>query len=299
MLAVLEALLPVVLVAAYMKRVTTLRRVGREPSAVRQGCFAAGMLLIALTQVTPLGELSTELVWAHMLAHTLVTDQAALLLALGLTGPMLAPIVSAPVLRRLVFVFSPGWALILWVGLIGLWHTPPLYQAAADNAILHFLEHASFLTAGLAVWLTVFGPFPEPKWFNAAARVGFVVVVHLFGMALANAMMFAGEPFYADYATSALARGMDPLSDQGTAGAILMSQGFVVMLGVLGWELLRWARTDSERQALVEFAHEHGVALDDDRAARAARAGRGDLLRQRIESEGAAREAPDSAPAGG
>lgn len=286
----LEALLPVVLIVAYAKRVHTLRAIGRAPSAWRQGSFVAGMILIGLTQVTPLGELSTELVWAHMLAHTLVTDQAALLLALGLTGPMLAPIVSAPGVRRLVFVFSPSWALLLWIGLIGAWHTPALYQAAADNAFLHFLEHASFLGAGLAVWLTVFGPFPEPKWFNAAGRVGFVVVVHLFGMALANAMMFSGTPFYPDYAATALERGLDPLTDQGTAGAILMAQGFVVMLGVLTWELLRWARQDSERQELVEFAEAHGVPLDDERARRAAKAGRGAHLRARIEADAKARE---------
>jgi cytochrome c oxidase assembly factor CtaG len=289
-LILFEALLPVVLMLAYAKRVSTLRRLGREPTGWRQASFAAGMILIALTQVTPLGELSTELVWAHMLAHTLITDQAALLLALGLTGPVLAPIVSAPGIRRLVFIFSPGWALLLWIGLIGLWHTPALYQAAADNAFLHFLEHASFLGAGLAVWLTVFGPFPEPKWFNAGARVGFVVVVHLFGMALANAMMFSGTPFYPDYAASALERGLNPLTDQGTAGAILMAQGFVVMLGVLTWELLKWARQDSERQDLVEFAEAHGVELDDERAARAAKAGRAGALRARIEADAKARE---------
>lgn len=287
---ILEALLPIVLIVAYAKRVNTLRAIGRAPSAARQASFVAGMVLIGLTQVTPLGELSTELVWAHMLAHTLITDQAALFLALGLTGPMLAPIVSAPVIRRLVFVFSPGWALVLWIGLIGAWHTPALYQAAADNAFLHFLEHASFLGAGLAVWLTVFGPFPEPKWFNAAGRVGFVVVVHLFGMALANAMMFSGTPFYPDYAVTALERGLNPLTDQGAAGAILMSQGFIVMLGVLTWELLRWARQDSERQELVEFAEALGVELDDERARRAARAGRTAHLRARLEADAKARE---------
>lgn len=290
MFLLLEALLPVVLIAAYAKRVSTLRRIGRAPSGARQASFVAGMLLIALTQITPLGDISTELVWGHMLAHTLITDQAALLLALGLTGPMLAPIVSAPVLRRLVFIFSPGAALVLWIGLIGLWHTPALYQAAAANPFLHFLEHASFLTAGLAVWLTVFGPFPEPKWFNAAGRVGFVVVVHLFGMALANAMMFSGTPFYPDYAASAIARGVDPLTDQGVAGAILMGQGFVVMLGVLSWELLRWARQDADRQELIELARERGVPLDEERAQRAARAGHAAHMRSRIEAESQARE---------
>jgi cytochrome c oxidase assembly factor CtaG len=291
MIAVLEVVLPLALAIPYVKRVSTLRKIGREPSVARQVSFLSGLVLIAVTQGPPLGELSTELVWAHMLSHTLMTDWAALLLALGLTGPVLGPLVSAPGIRRLTALFHPGAALVLWVVLIGAWHTPPLYQAAADNELLHVLEHASFLGAGLGLWLTVFGPFPQPAWFGGAARVGLVVVVHLFSMALANAMMFSGTPFYPDYAETAAARGVDPLTDQGAAGAILMGMGFTVMLGVLTWELLRWSRQDSERQELLDFAQAEGIELNPERAARAARSGRGDLLRERLLDERDAKEA--------
>lgn len=285
-----EALIPVFLGLVYARRVTKLRDLGREPALWRQLSFAGGLLLIMATEVTPLGELSLELVWAHMVTHTLITDQAALLLALGLTGPVLGPIVSAPVIRRLVVLISPPAALILWVALIGAWHTPALYQAAASNGLAHFLEHSSFLAAGLTVWLTVLGPFPQPAWFGGGARVGFVVVVHLFGMALANAMMFSGTVFYPDYAETALARGMDPLTDQGVAGAILMGQGFAVMLGVLAFELLRWAKQDTERQDLLDYAWMHGLELDEARTERAARAGRTGMLRERLDEELRARD---------
>jgi cytochrome c oxidase assembly factor CtaG len=288
-LAFLEALLPAALIAAYLRRVATLRKLGRAPSGVRQACFVAGMLLIALTQVGPLGELSLELVSAHMVAHTLMTDEAALLLAVGLTGPVLGPVVSKPVIRQLVRLFNPVGALLMWVLAISIWHLPGFYEAAAENPLLHFIQHACFLGAGLGLWLTVFGPFPQPKWFNAAARVGLVVVVHLFNMAIANAFMFSGSTFYEGYAERALLEhGMDPDSDQGIAGGILMAQGFVVMLGVLAYEVLRWAREDSESQELVDFARESGIELDRERAKRAARSGTADVLRKRIEA--AARE---------
>jgi cytochrome c oxidase assembly factor CtaG len=294
MTAVLEALVPAVLIAAYMKRVATLRRLGREPSLGRQVCFVTGMLLLALTQVTPLGELSRELVSAHMLAHTLITDETALLLALGLTGPVLGPLLGVPVLRQLVHLFNPAAVLVLWAVLIGFWHLPGPYEAAAENPLLHIVQHGSFLFAGLGLWLTVFGPFPQPRWFNAGARIGLVVVVHLFNMALSNALMFSGSPFYESYAATAAARGVDPLTDQGIAGGILMAQGFVVMLGVLAWELLRWAREETARQELLDFARERGVELDEERARRAARSGSAQKLRERIEAQAARRPVGDS-----
>lgn len=285
MIALLEALVPALLIAAYMKRVATLRRLGRAPSLVRQACFVGGMLLLALTQVTPLGPLSRELVSAHMLAHTLITDETALLLALGLTGPVLGPLLAAPVLRHLVRLFNPAAVLLLWIGLIGFWHLPGPYEAATQNNLLHIAQHGSFLAAGLGLWLTVFGPFPQPRWFNAGARIGLVVVVHLFNMALANALMFSGTPFYETYVQSAAARGVDPGTDQGIAGGILMAQGFVVMLAVLAWEFLRWAREETARQELLDLARERGVELDEERARRAARSGGAQKLRERIEAQ--------------
>ncbi|HEY8466880.1 MAG TPA: cytochrome c oxidase assembly protein [Solirubrobacterales bacterium] len=288
-MAFVEALLPAALIAAYLRRVATLRKLGREPSGVRQACFVTGMLLLAITQIGPLAELSRDLVSAHMVTHTLATDEASLLIALGLTGPVLGPLVATPVIRQVVRLFSPIGALIAWILAISIWHLPSLYEAAADNPALHFLQHACFIGAGLALWLTVFGPFPQPKWFNGAARVGLVVVVHLFNTVLANAFLFSGETFYEGYAERALAEhGMDPASDQGIAGGILMAQGFVVMLGVLTYEILRWAREESESQELVDLAREAGVELDEERAQRAARAGNAEVLRKRIEA--AARE---------
>jgi putative membrane protein len=266
---------------------------------VRQVCFVTGMLLLALTQITPLGALSRELVSAHMLAHTLITDETTLLLALGLTGPVLGPLLAAPVLRHLVHLFNPAAVLLLWAGLIGFWHLHGPYEAAAQNDLLHIVQHSSFLFAGLGLWLTVFGPFPQPRWFNAGARIGLVVVVHLFNMALANALMFSGTPFYESYVATAEARGVDPLTDQGVAGGILMAQGFVVMLGVLAWELLRWAREETTRQELLDLARERGVELDEERARRAARSGGAQKLRERIEAQGSRPPVRTSGSGGG
>ena len=76
---------------------------------------------------------------------------------------------------------------------------------------------------------------------------------------------------------------IEPLTDQGVAGVIMMVEGGLVTLGTLAWLFLLWAKQDSERQRLVDLAESRGVPLSDARAARAAAAGQGARLEERIE----------------
>ena len=76
-----------------------------------------------------------------------------------------------------------------------------------------------------------------------------------------------------------------------------MIQGGVVMLGVFLWVLIEWARQDTERQELIDFADRLDVPLSEKRAARAAAAGRGSELRERLEQEAARRGARGPEPA--
>ena len=103
-------------------------------------------------------------------------------------------------------------------------------------------------------------------------------------MGLANILMWSGTVLYPVYAEGEQARGVAPLTDQSLAGAILMIQGGVVMLGVFLWVLIQWARQDTERQELIDLAQERGVDLDPERAERAVTAGQSARLRERIEA---------------
>src|SRR5262245_49668438 len=108
-------LLPLLLAAAlYAKRSSTLAARGRPLPLWRQICFAAGLLTIVVALVSPLGHISEELVIAHMGEHLLLGDIATLLLVLGLTGPLLQPILAIPVFDRLRILAHPLVALPLW-----------------------------------------------------------------------------------------------------------------------------------------------------------------------------------------
>src|ERR671927_164657 len=105
--APLEAIPPLIAALLYAKRASTLAARGRPVPAWRQACFASGLLVIGAAIFSPLGHLSEELVLAHMVEHLLIGDIAALLLVLGLTGPLLQPLLGLPVLRHLRVFVNP------------------------------------------------------------------------------------------------------------------------------------------------------------------------------------------------
>jgi len=298
MIAVLEAGIPIALGLAYAYRVMQLSKLGRAPSTIRQIAFLAGLVIIGITSVPPLSTLSGDLVSGHMVTHTLLTDEASLLFAIGLTGPVLGPILSAPGLSWFRKLTHPAAVLALWVITVYFWHIPAMYQAAGGDGVLHLVEHASFLFAGTMLWMTVLGTFPTPSWFGVGQRVALVVVAHLSMMVLANVLMWSGTSYYPEYEATAIEHGFTSISDQSTAGIILMVQGSAIMLSVFFWALLRWARVDTEKQDLLDYARTLGVDLDEERAARAASSGHGANLRRRIEQNAAAAAAGGQGPSG-
>lgn len=276
-------LLPLLIGAAYFIRVTHLAVSNRQPSRTKIACFLGGLALVLVATVGPLDDLADDFVFGHMIQHTMLLDEAALLLAIGLTGPVLGPVLRLPGLRRGRTLMHPVAALGLWIVVMYAWHWPALYQVAEESGFIHFCEHACFLAAGTIMWLALIGPLPKPRWFNNPARAIYAGAVHFSSMGLANILMWSGTVLYPFYDASDRAHGVSPLTDQSLAGAVLMIQGGVVMLCVFFWALLRWAREDTDRQDLVDFAWMRGIELSDQRAAIAAASGRGDELRRRLE----------------
>ncbi len=276
-------LIPVAVVAAlYALRARTLALRGRPVPAWRQLSFASAMLLILVALVSPLAALDDELVWVHMAQHLVLSDLAALLIVLGLTGPLLQPLLATRGLGWLRVLAHPAVALPLWLADLYLWHVPALYQAALSSQAVHALEHACFAGFGIAMWMALVGPLPKPDWFGNGARLIYVIVVRFGGAVLANVLLWAGSPLYPDYAAGEAAHGISPLADQGAAGVVMMIEQGLVTLGLFAWLFFRAAQQSDERQALLDLAAERGVPLDEARAARAVAAGQGERLRERI-----------------
>src|ERR687897_2199377 len=261
--------------AAYFFRSRTLAEEGRPVPVWRIACFAAGIILIAAGLLSPLSHMGGELLLAHMGQHLLIGDIAAGLIVVGLTGPLIQPLLAIDWIDRLRFLAHPLVALPLWAASLYVWHIPALYQAALASESVHALQHMCFIGFGILMWMPLFGPLPKPAWFGIGAKIGYVVGVRFAGTVLGNVFMWANTVFYPDYAPGEADWNISPLTDQSIAGVIMTVEGGFVTLGVLAWLFLLWAKQDTERQRLVDLAQSRGIALSSERAERAVRAGTG------------------------
>jgi putative membrane protein len=291
-------LLPMLIAAGlYARRATTLAARGRPVPLWRQICFGAGLLCIALALITPLSDLADELVIAHMIEHLLIGDIASLLIVLGLTGPLLQPILAIRFFDRLRVLCNPLVAMPLWAIAMFVWHAPPLYDAAYGTSAIHFLEHATFISFGILLWMPVFGPLPMPAWFTAGWKVVYVILMRLIATVLGNVLMWDGQVLYDVYAKGEAKHQIEALTDQSLAGVVMMVEGVFLGLGVLAWFFFRAASEGIEKQRLLDLAYTHGVELDPARAQRAVAAGHGATLEAHILGR-AGRGGAAGAPAG-
>lgn len=284
-----EFLSPVLVSTVYLllfaQRSRTLRREGRPVRAWRATAFVSGAVTVALVQLPPVDTLADQVLAVHMVQHIIIGDLASLLIVFGLTGPMIQPLLRIRLTRPLRKLANPVVALSLWAADLYLWHLPLLYQLAIRQDLVHAAEHACFLWFGALLWLGLIGPLPKPAWFSTAGRLVYVVGVRLVGGILGTVLIFIQTVAYPVYQTSDAARGLSPLSDQDVAGGLMMIEQMILTILLLGWLFYRFVIQDEQRQSLLDLASERGVALTDERAARAAAAGRAAQLRHRLLEE--------------
>ena len=272
----------------YRHRTRTLAAEGRPAPRWRRACFAAGLAVCAIALSAPVGGLSDELLTAHMVEHLMLGDIGALLLVLGLTVPILQPLLRIKAIDRLRVLTHPLVALPVWAVNFYLWHLPVLYEAALRNDLVHAIEHATFIAFGMAMWMALLGPFPRPAWFGNGAKLVYIVVVRLVGTVLGNVFMWSGTVFYPYYIAGDARYHIAPLGDQSMAGAVMMVEESLLTIGLLAWLFIRAAKEGEERQSLMDFAYENQVELSEARATRAVAAGRGAELRERLARTAAA-----------
>jgi cytochrome c oxidase assembly factor CtaG len=279
----LQLIPPTVAAVAYALRARTLAREGRPVPQAKRFCFAAGIAFELAALVSPAAHIGEELLLAHMAQHLLMADIGALLIVLGLSGPLLQPLLGLRLVNRLRFLVHPAVALPLWIVDLYVWHLPPLYQAALASEPVHALQHTTFVFFGVTMWIALLGPLPQPEWFGNGAKLLYVGGVRLAGALLANVFIWSETVFYPDYRAGEASWGISPLNDQGIAGTIMMIEGSILTIVLFGWLFLKTAREAEERQLLIEYARSKGVELSESRAARAVGAGRGAELRRRLE----------------
>jgi len=260
-------LVPVLVVGtAYGLRLRTLAARGRAPDGLRLAAFAGALLVIVAALCTPLDSIGEEQLFsAHMAQHLALGDVAAALLVLGLTGPLLRPLLGLRVVRPLAVLLHPPVALGLWTANLTLWHLPAPYEAALHHDAVHALQHACFLAAGVVLWGAVLELLPGPAWFTAGSKLVYLGAAQVAQVVLASVFVWSGRVFYETYASGAPEAGVSARTDQSLGGAVMLAEATVVMAIAVSWAFLALLRESERRQILLE----HGAS--ERSASRAAR----------------------------
>jgi cytochrome c oxidase assembly factor CtaG len=276
------AVATVVYLTFYGTRVRTLAREGRPVARWRIASFISGVVLLAAVQIGPLDTLADQMLVFHMAQHIVIGDICSLFVVLGITGPVIQPLLHFRATRPLRKLANPLIALLLWTANLYGWHLPGAYQAAIRYDLVHAAEHACFFWFGTLLWLALIGPLPKPKWFVGWGRLAYIILVRFVGAVLANVLIWAQTVFYGTYKLTDPAHAISALSDQNLAGGLMMVEEMVLTTVLLGWLFYRFAIQDEERQSLLDLAAERGITLSEDRARRAAAAGTTARLRERL-----------------
>lgn len=207
---------------------------GRASDVWRTRAFVVAVVVVGVAVLSPLDALSGALASAHMGQHVLLMLVAAPLLAFS--APSSTLLRGAPtVVRRLPArlrrhlapargladaLWHPATALLLYVGTLWIWHAARLYDAALASEPIHALQHATFLLAAVLFWRVVLS---GRRGQRVPGGLGFLLVwaAAMGSVLLALLMTFATEPWYAAYATTTQAWGLDHLEDQQLAGALM------------------------------------------------------------------------------
>ncbi len=265
--------LVLVLGILYVRRWRAMRaRDGaRGASGWRLASFAGGLVLILVALVSPVDRLAEQILAMHMVQHVILLDFVPILLILGLTKAIMRPIT-----RRLQPVEHgplghPIVAVVLYVGSMWLWHIPALYDAAAEYATIHVLEHIFFLSAGVLYWWHLVGPLRTRLSPAGPAPVGYMVSTKILVGILGIILTFAPEALYAFYSDQPNYWGLTPTADQAVAGVIMALEQSVVMGIALVWLFARMISESEKEEQRAELYGDHLRERDRPRGGGSAR----------------------------
>jgi putative membrane protein len=111
------------------------------------------------------------------------------------------------------------------------WHAPTLHHVARHAASGLVLEQATFLLAGVLVWLSVLGGDPRRRPERAGAGIVALLLTSMHMTLLGALLALPARPLYPH--TTGVA-GLTPSQDQQLGGAIMLAVGgLVYLLGAL------------------------------------------------------------------
>ena len=220
----------------------------------RLASFLGGVGTIFLALGSPLDTFSNLLLQVHMIQHLLLMMIAPPLLLLatpflpllsGLPRPIvreaIRPFLVWDVFKRLGrFLTHPKVTWILFVVMTLGWHTPPVYELTLRSPTWHIVEHICFLGSGVLFWWPVVQPWPSRPHWPEWTIIPYLLLADVQNTVLSAFLTFSDRVVYPTYNLVPQFPGMNPLSDQHAAGAIMWVPGSIVYLIPAGFIAMRF-----------------------------------------------------------
>jgi putative membrane protein len=228
----------------YVRALGIVRARGLHVSRLQQACWWTGIGLLTIGLNGPLDAYDDVLLSAHMAQHQVIGDLAAPFLLAGVRAPLLLFYLPRPALVTLArrhwlraafrFARQPLVALPLYVLTVYAWHYGTLFEGALRHPLLHALQHECFLLANLLLWWPVLEP-ARRRMDGQLWKIGYIFAARMSTMFLGMVFLFSRGVLYEGVYGRGPREGLSALSDQQTAGGMMMSLDIVIMAIAACW----------------------------------------------------------------
>lgn len=239
----------------------------RPASRGQIGLFLLGLGVLWVSAEWPVHDLAEQLYAVHMVQHILMAFVVPPLLLLGTPGWMLRALLRPLTLMRAArFLTRPLVALVAFNAVIALIHWPAVVELMVTSELVHVATHGAVLGTGLLLWMPVLSPLMELPRLSYPGQMLYLFLQSLVPTVPASFMTFADGLLYRVYAQTTLVWGIDPLTDQRTAGLIMKIGGGLILWAVIAVLFARWFQLE-DREG-VDVMGWRGVEGSLNRAAR-------------------------------
>ena len=249
-----------------------LRKIGGEAKLNQLIFYAVALGSIGCALLSPIDDLASYLLIAHMVQHELLMMLAAPLILLANPVPVLLwglrgssrsqagnLLTRHSVVRQVRdFLSRMPVAWSLYVVNLWAWHHPVLYQAALADPWIHDIEHILFFLTALVFWWPIFNPISRPAPIQYGVRILYLFLAATQDTVLSGLIALSREVLYPHYETALRLWDLTAREDQIGGGLVMFAVGsltyLVAILVLVNGLLSEGGRKRSTKRSLGDSA---------------------------------------------